>query len=516
MRSSLLCFFLGACVTGSALADWPQWRGPNRDGVAVNTAPLPHLTEENPPVELWEVPGIPSDYDGGHGSPVVSKGRVILALVWHRDEPTEKRQFTQRVLSDLGHRSTRRLDPAVVEKMEHDRMNLSRRLRGKALEDYARQWVDDHLDEKEKLSLGSWVVSRFIKGPNAISIAVLEEINAKTRHVFANQEELEAWVAERDWSDSVKAEVLSKVPATEKKATDVILSLDAATGEEDWRFEVPGSPSGRSSSSTPVVSDGRIYAALSDHIYCVDETDGRELWRSPLEGRKGPASSPLLAHGRIYLQQDRLTAFDADTGEVVWENTQIKSSNPSPNAWGGVVICNSSNQIVGVNAETGEIQWTLPGGGDATPAISGDFLAVISRNEENNMSVYRLGEGEPEKLWTKNFTARRYSSSPIIHGGFLYYLGSSRHLCIELETGEVRWERPMQSEISSPILADGKILVYENRGGLLSMISASPEEYTVLGKTKIAALYCASPAIVGRDLFFRTKDSVRCFRLGSP
>lgn len=45
------------------------------------------------------------------------------------------------------------------------------------------------------------------------------------------------------------------------------------------------------------------------------------------------------------------------------------------------------------------------------------------------------------------------------------------------------------------------------------MLKADPEDYTALGRTKVGALRCASPAIVGTRLFFRTKDAVECYDL---
>lgn len=493
-------------------ADWPQWRGPDRNGIAADTTPIPVISEEKPPEQLWVSPEIPSDHDGGHGSLAISNGKVVVAIVWHRDVPTEKRQFSRNVLSSLGHRSTGKLDPAIVEKMEHDRMNLSRRLRGKALDDYADKWVEDNFDEKTQLSLGSWVASRFKKGQAALPLSLLEEISAHSKHVFQNQAEMEAWVAARDWTDAQKAEVISKVPATEKQANDTVWTLDATTGKPVWKYESSGHPSGRGSSSTPAVHDGKIYAALSTNIYCIDEETGKEIWKTPLT-RKGPASSPMVAHGKVFIQQGKLSAFDAQTGELAWENTDVKSVNSSPNLWKKTVICNSTKDLIGVSADTGETLWKTTGGGDATPVVSGDYVVTPSQSDGSNLMAYQLTDAGPEMLWSKDFVARRYGSSAIIYNDHVYHLGSARHWCLNLKSGEVAWERPVQSQISSPILADGKLLVYENRGGLLSMIEASSEDYNVIGKTKVAALYCASPALVGRDIFFRTKDSVKCFRL---
>jgi outer membrane protein assembly factor BamB len=57
----------------SAFADdWPQWRGPSRDGWAKN-ARLPERWTEGPPTPLWRA------YVGeGYSSPVISDGRVFI------------------------------------------------------------------------------------------------------------------------------------------------------------------------------------------------------------------------------------------------------------------------------------------------------------------------------------------------------------------------------------------------------------------------------------------------------
>lgn len=496
----------------SALADWPQWRGPERNGIADADAVLPDsFPEEYAPTLVWTSEEVPSDHYGGHGSVAVANGRVFLSVVWHRDEPTETRRINRDVLSKLGYRGTRSLSPEVREKMETDRMNLSRRLRGAALDEWSKAWVEEHLDEKTQLSLGGWIQSRFRKGKAAIPLSVYDTLLEAPRE-FANQAEMETWVAAQGFEPQIHDQIIKAVPATKKVADDVVLCLDAATGETTWKFSVPGSPSGRGSSSTPAVVDGRVYAALSENLYCVDAASGEEVWRAPLEGRKGPASSPLVLGERVYLLQNRLTAFDIASGEIAWENKEVRGSNSSPAAWQDLVLCNSSKGLYGIDAESGATLWSVPGGGDGTPVVSGDTVVLSSRSEEENLIAYRLGEGEPQALWKHGFLSRRYGSSPLIHDGHVYHLGSNRHICIDLESGEILWDREASSSISSPIAADGKLLVYENRGGFASLIDSTPDEYTPLGRAKVGALYCASPALVGRDLFLRTKDSVVCYR----
>jgi outer membrane protein assembly factor BamB len=514
MKISLIAALIFSTAVPLSADDWPQWRGPQRNGVSTVEGKLPEvLTEENAPAKLWETTDeIPSDHYGGHGSVAVAGGKVFLSVVWHKDEPTETRRIDGDVMSKLDYRGLGSLPKETVEKMETDRNSLSRRLRGDALDEWAKKWVDDNIDEKTKLSLGGWIIARFKKGPAAIPLTVYDELLTVSKEVFPNQAAMEEWVRAQNFDPAITDQIIAAVPNTKKVADDVVIALDAASGAQVWRFENAGFPSGRGSSSTPAIADGKVYAALSENLYCLEAATGKEVWRAPLTGRKGPASSPLVLGGKVYLQQNFLSAFDAATGAELWKNDEVKGSNPSPASWKEVIICNSQKDVVGVNAATGATLWKVPGGGDGTPVISGDHFAVISSYDGKNLIAYQLTPEGATELWAHGFLAQRYDSSPIIHEGAVYHLGSDRHMCLDLMSGAIKWERPAQSSISSPVLSDGKLLVYENRGGFVSLIKASPVDYTVLGRAKVGALYCASPAIVGKDLYLRTAKTVAAFR----
>ena len=512
MRSLAALLLLASSV--SFADDWPQWRGPLRNGVVPGAVDLPEtLTDANAPLKLWETTEeIPSDHYGGHGSVAVAGGKVFLSLVWHRDEPTETRRIDGDVLSKLDYRGTGSLPKEIVEKMETDRENLSRRLRGEALDKWAQDWVDANIDEKTKLSLGGWIIGRFKKGPTAIPLPVYETLNTVSKQVFASQAEVEAWVNAQNFEPVIRDQIIAAIPNTMKVADDVVMCLDAATGSELWRFKAPGFPSGRASSSTPAVVDGKVYAALSEKLYCLEAEGGKVVWEQALAGKKGPASSPLVLEGKVYLLQNSLTAWDAATGAELWKNAEVKGSNSSPVAWKQLIVANSQGQVVATDRETGKTVWAVPGGGDATPAVVGDTLVVTSTLDGKNLIAYDLSDTGAKERWSYGFLAQRYSASPIVHEGYVYHLCSDRHLCLDLATGAVKWDRQAQSSISSPLLADGKLLVYENRGGFISLLRAGSDSYEVVGKAKVGALYCASPALVGKTLYLRTAKSVAAYQ----
>jgi outer membrane protein assembly factor BamB len=496
-------------------SSWPQWRGQDRNGIAAVSPPLRTEFPADGPMPVWESMEIPSDDDGGHSSVVVEGGRVFLSLVWHRDVPSDDRTIDSRVLRDLGYRKTD-LPPEKVDAMEKARQGISPRLRGSKFDEWADQWIDWHLDGKEKLHYAAYIKARFKQGKLAMPLDLLDTVASKKDHVFKDNQELVAWANAQGWPEGLAQKVVDAVPATRQVATDTVLCLDAQDGKEVWRFEKLTEKATRNAASTPCVAQGRLFAVCSKHVYCLDVSDGKLVWERPL-GTTGPATSPLYAEGKVFISDHSLTALDANTGETLWEQPKANNRLSSPVAWGKgdslTLATQSGTDFLGINGNTGEIRWEASGGGEATAAFQGEFLAVQNKRSDSGLVVHRLVDGGIEKVWEYLYTSRRYSSSPLVYGNNVFLLGAGRHLCADFTTGEILWNKPAKSEISSPLLADGKILVLENNGTQLTMLDANAREYTELASTKIRALRCPSPAISDGFLYVRKADRISCFDL---
>ena len=122
-------------------------------------------------------------------------------------------------------------------------------------------------------------------------------------------------------------------------------------------------------------------------------------------------------------------------------------------------------------------------------------------------------EGPPKAAWSHFWTTLRYTGSPIIHEGHVYLLCGGKHQCINLETGEVKWKSDANSTITSPLLADGKIMVLENNGTHLAIIKADPAAYSQLARGKAEGMGCTSPALSNGRLIVRQKEKLVCFDL---
>jgi outer membrane protein assembly factor BamB len=515
--SAFLAAFSLAGGLRAASSDWPQWRGPERNGVLPAGPPLAASWGANGPSKIWESESIPADDEGGHGSVVAANGRVYLSVVWHRDEPSETRTITDLILrTRLNHQNPSGLGKELIAKIESTRESLPPTLRGAKLDAFAEEFIEANLDRKKKELYGSFVRTRFKKGKLAIPLPDYETLRSRVEKPFASQTEFEAWVRSQGFAEHVQQAVLEAVPASRRVAEDTVVCLDEKTGKTLWITKSPGEPKGRNCSSTPCVSNGRVFAMGSTHLYAVDADSGRLVWSQPLPS-KAPGSSPLAIDGKVVIQAGKLMAYEAATGRLLWEQAQIAGSNASPTAWAHegkpFVIASGRSEIACVEADSGQMRWSTPGGGDSTPAVAGNHMVALSSKESLGFAGYRLSGPGAELLWNHPTDARRSQSSPVLHEGHAYLFEDGEHRCVELQTGKVAWTQKIPSSITSPVLADGKLFVVINNGNTLVMLAASPAERVELAKATIRALWVPSPTVAGGRIFVRAREGVRAYDL---
>jgi outer membrane protein assembly factor BamB len=498
------------------LADWPQWRGAGSNGILPESTPLLANWKGGDLKQLWDSEEIPSNDDGGLSSVVVSGGRAYVSVVWHRNQPSESRQINELVLRQLGHQGTGGLGPELVKKMEETRLSLSPSLRGKKLDDFAKEWIDANLDAKQQQGYAGFISGRFRKGALALPLDVLDKLAGQQKRVFASDAELRAWLAEQKFSEPVQQEILNAVPPTIRVAEDTVVCLDLSTGKTLWKTAAPGEPMGRGSSSTPSVAGGKVFALGSVNANALDAETGKLLWSVPLP-QKGPGSSPSATKEAVVINARHLYALDAATGRELWKVEKAGGGNSSPVVWSTgdrtFAVCHGRATLDAVDLKTGQVAWSVPGGGDSTPAIRGDLLAVQTRKPEPGLVVYRIKPESATQLWLAPFDARRTQSSPIVDNGYVFLADDDVQLCFDATNGSQRWTAPVPNSISSPALADGKLFVMINNGNNVQVLRADGTERVELGKANIKAAWVPSPTIADGKLVVRLKDRVRCYSL---
>ncbi len=146
--------------------------------------------------------------------------------------------------------------------------------------------------------------------------------------------------------------------------------------------------------------------------------------------------------------------------------------------------------------------------------IVGDDLAVYWRGK---LGVYHLTDAGPKLLWdAKSFDPY---SSPILDHGCVYVAGRQQDdtdtslTCYDQATGKPRWVCPIPApEFSSPILADGKLIVLGDKGRLLILVDAPTGK--LLAHVPIHGKRWSSPAFTNGLLYVRLgNDGLACYDL---
>lgn len=211
--------------------------------------------------------------------------------------------------------------------------------------------------------------------------------------------------------------------------TLVVLSLDRATGKEQWRREVPRRQQGRlenvngPASPSPVTDGTNVYAFFQDFGLIAFAGDGKELWRLPLGPFNmfyGFGASPIVVDGIVILPVDQdtgsyLLGVDAKTGKQRYkvDRPGVISGYSTPTVYqpkdgGTQILVPESFQLSAYDARDGHRVWWVRGLAcemKSVVSIDGDTAWIngwgFSQNQPG-MQVPTISWEEGLKVYDKN------------------------------------------------------------------------------------------------------------------
>jgi len=347
-----------------------------------------------------------------------------------------------------------------------------------------------------------------------------------------------AWASA--WSDS-KPKVLWKAPvgvgysaaavAGKRVYTmgrqddkETVWCLNADTGKPIWSRSYPSRKGGYPGTRATPTVDGRHVFTLgrNGHVCCFQAADGKPVWSKDLRAELkaatpgwGFASSPLVEGNLLILNMGTAgVALNKATGKVVWQTGRGKAGHASPVAYKDGnerrFLIFAANGLVSVSARTGQRRWALPWKTSydvhASDPIVSDGMLFMCSGYGTGCALLKLGPGRPTPLWSNKDLAPHFGS-PVLYKGHLYgvhgNVGNAAVRCIEFKTGKVKWTGP-RTKMSSLMLADGKLIVMVDGGGLL-VAEASPEKFNVLGKTRVLSGTCwTMPVLAAGRIYCRS------------
>lgn len=504
--------------------EWPQWRGPNRDGTAPNSPKLMDRWPTNGPTLLWRSELIPSVRDGGCASVVVAGGKV---LVYANARPPVSgktyRPITLEVLTDWGWVAN--LPDDLAKKIEEARVSSKRRSLkpGEALDAYVREFLAT-LDPDDAKTYGACIKNRLKWEAGFLSWKELRGMSTLQDKEFKTLQEL--------WNDAAKVvdmhhryggvnEAFDAACEKVCRFTDSIICLDAATGKELWRRDFPDPVRAKlpienyfrlcGASATPAISGDKCYVVASSAMYCLSLKDGSVVWSKPTPAPSN--SSPLVDGSVVYaVLCGGLRAVNADTGQLLWAQPKIYQDSSSVVLWTvgqkSYLLCNSGCNCV--DSANGEMVWRAPGarGNFSTPVVvDGDTMI---RFGESKFESYGISPKGAELIYSKPLMSERVCS-PLICQGSVY---QNCDICYDFGTGREQWAtKDMLAQFSSPILADGKIIAHANNQSRTIMFRPTPGRLDQIGTFAEGVATGTSPAIAGGKLYVRLANCVACYDL---
>ena len=182
----------------------------------------------------------------------------------------------------------------------------------------------------------------------------------------------------------------------------ITISLDARTGHEVWRREIPRARTHKiyhgndAASPTPVADDKGVVVFFPDFGLVAYSVEGKEEWRHPLGPFRnfyGMAASPIMVDGMVVLVCDQaagsfVLALERASGRVRWKTERpgrtVAWATPMvfrPAAGPAQLVVLGSAHLDGYDLAGGQARWWMrvaSQGGLGTPVASGDSVLVTT------------------------------------------------------------------------------------------------------------------------------------------
>lgn len=271
------------------------------------------------------------------------------------------------------------------------------------------------------------------------------------------------------------------------------------SGKQVWRTEFPGFTSDHGTATSPILVDGLVIIQ-SEHkdeersaVIALDAAKGEEVWRYERKNKPGSKSEKsAYSTSVIYQGKDKkkqvlavntthgFVSLDVKTGELVWQY------NPG-----------FTQRSVGSIGLSGNVAFATLGSGGG-----GKESAALQLDEKG---------GKVKVLYELERKGLPYVPTPLAYKGLFFLWGDGGVLtCVKAATGQQLYQERVASGtfFSSPIVADGKIYCGSREGKMV--VVAASKKFQHLGTSQLRSGIHATPAVANGKMFIRTDTHLIC------
>ena len=322
---------------------------------------------------------------------------------------------------------------------------------------------------------------------------------------------------------------LTGMNEAEDKETFLAYSLSDGKKIYEVEYGNPWALSFPDTRTTPTIADGKAYTISgSGEIACINIADGKIVWTvdggkdfKRLTGNWGTAESPLVYDNKVIYtpagEETTMIALDAQTGEVVWKTKPFGDIgaylSPILINYKGKrqIIGSTSIHLIGVNPDTGEIEWAFEEWGSPpeplpAAAVQGNTMSVnVAANtplfvdgflffSHADVGAYKLKLNDKltdvSLVWNTDSLGTDLGGYVLVDGtiygsNFLdQYRGD--WVALDWNTGELKYRYNWETKSKGPIVAaDGMLYCYDERRGFLALVKHNPEKFDIVSEFRI-------------------------------
>jgi outer membrane protein assembly factor BamB len=395
----MLAFILtGTCVVSAD--DWPQWRGPNRDGVSRETGLLKEWPKDGPKL-VWQIKNL----GGGFSTPSIVGGRLYLL---------DNKGVDDEFVKALDVKDGREIWSIRIGKVGNPDQKPP-------------YWAA----RSTPTVVGDVLYALGSDG----DLACLETATGKERWRRSLRADFGGQPGLWAYSESplVDGDVLVCTPGG-KDAT--MVALDIKTGEVVWKCALPEGDDAAYASAIVIEAAGaRQYVQLLDKgLVGVSAKSGKLLWRyaKPVSPYKANIPTPLADAGAIYVASAGTGggAVKVQAKDGKFEAEQLYFEAKLPTAIGGTVkigdyLYGTTGQaLVCLEFATGKIKWQDRALGAASLCYAGDRLYLHGENGEVALVEPSADEYREKGRFTPpdqpKHTNEKAWAYPVVANGRLY------------------------------------------------------------------------------------------------
>ena len=393
------CLFIGVCLVGlgyyssAGAADWPNWRGPNYNGISKETGWVAAWPQEGPKV-LWR-----ASVGTGFSSIAVSNGRVYaMGNINDRD-------ILYCFEADTGKEIWRQSYPCPLFKKQHEG--------GPA----ATPTV--HGD----------AVYTFSKNGDTIRFDV-----ATGKVVWHRDITKELGVKHPTWYYAGSPFIVDDLVILNAGTSGI--ALNKADGSLRWKNG--NGPPGYAT-AVPYTTESKKCVAIfgAKEIVGLVATTGKRLWRFPW---KTPYDEnivdPIISGDTVFVSSGcgvGCALLKIEDGNVtkVWRNKNMRNHLNSSVLWQGYLYGFDENELKCLDFKTGHVRWSHKGLGKGSLMIADGKLIILG--EKGKLVIAKASPGKFEELAAARVLTGKCWTVPVLANGRIYARNAKGQLvCVDV------------------------------------------------------------------------------------